>query len=248
MQAWPEGLCALHMYHAKCLVQRNEIGLSIEWQDLWNLVLTVHRTSLTMWQLCISESIAAGATADEIRSLYRRGIQCVQAVSHENALGLAQAWVVFEREYSIELQSWIEAERCYKKRLLDAAAPATLKHEHKHENKEDQVILRKRKLDQRDDTHGKYMRQERQEKFKKLRALDTISYTVFVCDLDKKTTREDLEKLFGDVRIHSRRKSKETDDLSFHHDFIVCFHDSIEMGTHPSLCMHIIMYYVRFLR
>ncbi|ETV75138.1 hypothetical protein, variant [Aphanomyces astaci] len=206
MGDWVVGKCALLMYESKCepIVQRTS-GLQPRWVELWDEVLQHRSHEVCAWQSCISECLRVGGTVEETRGYFKRGV----AAATDYPVVLAEAWVVFERELGDHVQFWIEAKRHYALLLRQYYVSEV--------SSSDKSESRKRLLAAEDGskTGKKEVLDRRQAEYKKQRLSDDTNKTVFLCELDKAITKDDLLDLFAscghvtDVRMLLRNRESQ---------------------------------------
>ncbi|KDO33888.1 hypothetical protein SPRG_01768 [Saprolegnia parasitica CBS 223.65] len=195
---YPAGASMLRMYAAKCMVPpRTPSAWTKHVAAAWDAIIANDGT-LATWQACIAESLRAGAPLDVMRKYYKRGIAAVTDYPGV----LAEAYVLFEREMGDSVQDVLAAQKlCVKTQAKQAhEAPVVVETAEKNESK-------KRKLVEAET--------QRQDEYKRQRTSDADGRTVFLCNLDKATTKEDLEALFApcgsvtDVRLLLRNRESQ---------------------------------------
>ncbi|RHY65857.1 hypothetical protein DYB38_006468 [Aphanomyces astaci] len=157
------------------------------WVELWDEVLQHRSHEVCAWQSCISECLRVGGTVQETRGYFKRGV----AAATDYPMVLAEAWVVFERELGDHVQFWIEAKRRYALLLRQYYVSEV--------SSSDKSESRKRLLAAEDGSNtGKNEAiDRRQAEYKKQRLSDDTNKTVFLCELDKAITNDDLLNLFA---------------------------------------------------
>ncbi|RHZ18538.1 hypothetical protein DYB37_003538 [Aphanomyces astaci] len=160
------------------------------WVELWDEVLQHRSHEVCAWQSCISECLRVGGTVEETRGYFERGV----AAATDYPVVLAEAWVVFEREMSDHVRFWIEAKRRYALLLRQYT-------DKYYVSEVGSSGSRKRLLAAEDGSKpGKNEAiDRRQAEYKKQRLSDDTNHnkTVFLCELDKAITKENLLELFA---------------------------------------------------
>ncbi|RHY33969.1 hypothetical protein DYB32_001239 [Aphanomyces invadans] len=197
---WTMGRCCLLMYESKCTFDVLKTGLHPKWIEIWDEILTHRGHEWTCWQTCIAECVRMGGSVAEVRSYYSRGVTEVK----DYPVALAEAWVLFEREMSEHVRFWVEAKGIYDKLVQQYHASVYVP---AHAPEEATKPSKKRLADGpavgdfpkgRQDAATKAARQV---EYKKQRLLDDSNHmTVFLCELNKAVTKEDLLELFAPVR------------------------------------------------
>ncbi|EQC39660.1 hypothetical protein SDRG_03089 [Saprolegnia diclina VS20] len=200
---YPAGASMLRMYAAKCLVPPpTPSAWTKHVAAAWDTILA-NDVTLVTWQACIAECLRAGAPLDVVRKYYKRGVAAV--ADYPGAL--AETYVLFEREMGDSVQDVVAAQKlCVKTQAKQAAvvheapAPVAIEAVEKDASK-------KRKLVEAET--------QRQDEYKRQRTSDADGRTVFLCNLDKATTSEDLKALFApcgsvtDVRLLLRNRESQ---------------------------------------
>ncbi|ETV99945.1 hypothetical protein H310_07964 [Aphanomyces invadans] len=212
---WTMGRCCLLMYESKCTFDVLKTGLHPKWIEIWDEILTHRGHEWTCWQTCIAECVRMGGSVAEVRSYYSRGVTEVK----DYPVALAEAWVLFEREMSEHVRFWVEAKGIYDKLVQQYHASVYVP---AHAPEEATKPSKKRLADGpavgdfpkgRQDAATKAARQV---EYKKQRLLDDSNHmTVFLCELNKAVTKEDLLELFApcgnvvDVRMLLRNRESQ---------------------------------------
>lgn len=224
-----QGASRLYEYHAKLwlLVDCNAAVKKQKWQSRWQQIMAIRGPEAEAWATFYQESTRASAlgllTTTEIRAtVFEEGLKQVK----DYPLSVAELWVAFERERG-DLESFLRARRrrsalavtataltvesasatssgsTSSKRKLSGADDANHGNakRSKHTHKEQQQQQRQ---SHKQDNKG---HMEQQKSKPKPAAEDrrlvlgpfTNDNTLFVCNLSKEATEEDLKALFADI-------------------------------------------------
>lgn len=223
------GVSKLYEYHVKLwlFVDCGDAVKKHKWQSLWQEIIAIRGAEAEAWVTFYQESARASAlgllTSAEVRStVFEEGLKQVK----DYQLSLMELWVVFEREHG-DLASFLRARRrrsalvlaatstqlaepssatsTTSKRKLSGADDASSGNAKraKHAPKEQQQQRQENK--QSSKPHAE---QKLKPKPKPKSATDekdhgherfTNDNTVFVCNLSKQATEEDVKALFADI-------------------------------------------------
>lgn len=218
---FPLGWTRLLEYHSKAwlLVKCPDHVKKAKWQTLWQQILEVRGQNAEVWATYYQESLRSRlmSTAEIRSTCFRKAIKSVQ----DYLSSVTELWVTFEREHG-DLEGLLEARRLHTK-LLTSASTAVSEHQPEIQTEDNSSTTKRKRGDSTHENRSKSKRTKHQthdvsvetsapesqapttvskpDRVEKKRVHETFTneFTLFVSNLSKQTTREDIEVLFADI-------------------------------------------------